>query len=182
MKIYTKGGDAGLTGLVGGMRVPKDDHRIQTYGTLDELNAVVGIVLSDEELPSEIRVCLFRLQNELFQLGAELATPSGSALALSCIQSFHVDAIEKEIDAMQLELPPLKTFILPGGTHGSAWVHFARTVSRRAERELVAFNRVDPVRPVILQYLNRMSDYLFVIARYLNHLSQVSDIPWIAPK
>ena len=181
MKIYTKGGDRGETGLLGGVRVPKDDLRICTYGTLDELNAVIGLILSHSLLTSEFSERLFRIQGELFQLGAELATPRGGRVSVSLIQESHVEAMEKEIDAMELTLMPLRTFILPGGSSLSSYTHLARTVSRRAERELVRLNRAEPVRPLVLTYVNRLSDYLFVMARAFNQQAQVSDIPWVNP-
>jgi cob(I)alamin adenosyltransferase len=182
MKIYTKGGDRGETGLFGGTRVPKDDLRIRTYGTLDEANAALGMAICQEGIPQEVQVRLKRIQGELFQLGAELATPRGKRIGMALIEDAHVEALEKEIDAMEAQLTPLKTFILPGGTAGSSWAHMARTISRRAERELVTLNRAEPMRPVTLHYLNRLSDYLFVTARFLNHSAQVADVPWVAPK
>jgi cob(I)alamin adenosyltransferase len=181
MKIYTKRGDTGETGLFGGSRVPKDDLRIRTYGTLDELNAVLGIVLSETGVPTEVQRSLIRVQGELFQLGAELATPRGKTVGIQMLDLSQIESLEKEIDAWEAVLPPLKTFILPGGSTSAAKAHLARTVSRRAERELVTLNRAEPVRPVVLQYLNRLSDYLFVLARYLNHKMKIADVPWIAP-
>lgn len=160
----------------------KDDLRIQTYGTLDELNAVLGVVLSESSLPEGSRKSLLRLQGELFQLGAELATPSGKRSHSKLVDAEEIQALENEIDAMETELSPLQTFILPGGTKEASFVHLARTVSRRAERELVGLNRREAVRPAVLQYLNRLSDYLFVMARWINHVSRVSDVPWVAPR
>ena len=182
MKIYTKSGDAGKTGLFGGERVPKDHLRICAYGTLDELNSVLGLLLTEGPLPGSAEVLLRRVQGEIFQLGAELATPSGKKVSIDLIDAQHVTALEKEIDGMEAQLFPLKTFILPGGAKASAWAHLARTVSRRAERELVSLHHVEPVRPVVLQYVNRLSDALFVCARYFNHAGRVSDVPWIAPR
>ncbi len=181
MKIYTRRGDAGDTGLYGGARVPKDDLRIRTYGTLDELNAVIGVVLSDEEFHADGRALLLRLQSELFQLGAELATPRGKTIAMTLVDQSQVEALEKEIDGMEAQLKPLKSFVLPGGSKGASMIHLARTVSRRAERELVSLNRAEPLRPAVLQYLNRLSDFLFVLARYMNHIAKIDDVPWIAP-
>jgi cob(I)alamin adenosyltransferase len=178
MKIYTKGGDTGETGLFGGSRVPKDDLRIRTYGTLDELNAVIGLAITEITDGNEVKSQLLRIQGELFQLGAELATPRGKSAGIELIHDQHVEMLEKEIDAMEEGLTPLKTFILPGGTKAASWVHFARTVSRRAERELISLNRAEPSRPSVLQYVNRLSDYFFVTARYLNHQFQVADVPW----
>lgn len=182
MKIYTKKGDAGETGLWGNVRVPKDDLRIRCYGTLDELNSVLGMVLTQEELDGGLKIELGRLQNELFQLGAELATPRGKDPGIQLIGEHETHHLEKEIDRMEAELEPLKTFILPGGSHTSSLLHFARTVSRRAEREAVTLNRAEPLREEVLQFLNRLSDYLFVCARYANLKSGTDDVPWIAPK
>ena len=181
MKIYTKGGDQGETGLLGGVRVPKDDLRIQTYGTLDELNAVLGVVLADSSLPTDVRTRLLRVQGELFQLGAELATPRNKKTSASLLDASHVQTLETEIDAMEDSLSPLRTFILPGGVLASAQIHLARTVSRRAERQLITLHRAEPCRSVSLQYLNRLSDYFFVTARFVNHLHGVQDTPWISP-
>ncbi|MEO5971354.1 MAG: cob(I)yrinic acid a,c-diamide adenosyltransferase [Bdellovibrionia bacterium] len=181
MKIYTKKGDAGETSLYGGLRVPKDDLRIRTYGTFDELNAILGMVLAEPALAEEISTRLLRIQGELFQLGAELATPRGKSIGSQLIQDPQVESMEREIDQMEAKLKPLKTFILPGGVRASALVHLARTVSRRAERDMISLNRAESLRPVVLQYVNRLSDYLFVSARYLNYLAGNSDIPWVAP-
>ncbi len=182
MKIYTKTGDTGETSLSGGVRVAKDDLRIRTYGTLDELNAVIGLVKAESNLPAACRDRFTRIQYELFQLGAELATPRGMKVSSALIESSHVLVLESEIDEMELSLKPLKNFILPGGSRAAALVHFARTVSRRAERELITLSRAEPARGVVLEYINRMSDYFFVFARFLNHLEQVEDILWKAPK
>ena len=168
--------------MFGGTRVPKDDLRIRTYGTLDELNALLGLILAElvgVEGSDEVKSRLLRVQGELFQLGAELATPRGKSPAMELIGGSQVDLLEKEIDKMDGALPALKNFILPGGTRASAWAHLARTVSRRAERELIPLHRAEPVRQVVLQYFNRLSDYLFVTARYLNHQAQGQDIPWV---
>lgn len=178
MKIYTKGGDFGETGLYGGVRVPKDDLRIRTYGTLDELNAVLGVFLSLTQGPEDLRPLIVTIQGELFQLGAELATPRGKKVSFTLLQNQQVQALENEIDRMESSLQPLKTFILPGGGLPASYLHLARTVSRRAERELVTLNRAEPVRSVVLEYMNRLSDYLFVAARYVNHSLGIADIPW----
>jgi len=180
MKIYTKGGDAGQTGLYGGARVSKDDLRIQTYGTLDELNAALGLAVAQGSLPPEIKACLLRVQGELFHLGAELATPVGKSTGIALISEADVVALEKEIDAWEVQLEPLKNFILPGGTPVSALIHLARTISRRGERELVKLHLSTPVRDVVLRYVNRLSDYLFVCARFANWKAGVADTPWEA--
>lgn len=182
MKIYTKGGDSGQTGLYGGARVDKDDLRIQTYGTLDELNASLGVVLAQSALPGEIRSCLLRLQSELFQLGSELATPAGKSAGIALISDAEVTALEKEIDGWETQLQPLKNFILPGGAPTSALIHLARTISRRAERELVTLHKHSPVRDVVLRYVNRLSDHLFVLARHANFRAGTPDTPWLPKK
>ncbi|MBS1961407.1 MAG: cob(I)yrinic acid a,c-diamide adenosyltransferase [Bdellovibrionales bacterium] len=174
MKIYTKKGDQGETGLFGGDRVPKDHLRIRAYGTLDELNAALGLVTGD----ARVR----RIQGELFQLGAELATPRGKTASVALVDLAEVRALETEIDAMEKLLSPLTHFILPGGTPAASYLHVARTICRRAEREIVILHRAEPLRPVVLEYVNRLSDYLFVAARAANHAAGVADVPWIAPR
>lgn len=181
MKIYTKGGDAGQTGLYGGARVPKDHIRIQTYGTFDELNSCLGVVLAESTLSDDLRKKLQRLQNELFQLGAELATPRNKTVSMELLGSTHIERMEHEIDAMDAKVTALRAFVLPGGTRAAAYLHLARTVSRRGERDLVILHRAEPVRPEVLQYVNRLSDYLFECARFANFEAGVSDIPWTAP-
>ena len=179
MKIYTKTGDEGLTSLFGGARVPKDDLRIRTYGTFDELNAVLGMAITQLPLDSSTLACLSRLQSELFQLGSELATPPGKGNPRDWLDEGQVQSLEAEIDEMETHLPKLKNFILPGGASAAATLHLARTVCRRAERDLIQLNRVTPQRSIILQYVNRLSDYLFVTARYVNWKAGVVDVPWL---
>lgn len=183
MKIYTKAGDAGETGLFGGARVRKDDARVEAYGAVDELNGALGAARAALPAGAELDALLAQLQSELFDLGAELATPPerldsklGARVPLATDE--RVAALEGEIDRMEETLPPLKTFILPGGTAAAAALHVARAVCRRAERRTVALARVDTVRPEALRYLNRLSDLLFVMARYANQQSGVSDVPW----
>jgi cob(I)alamin adenosyltransferase len=180
MKIYTKKGDAGETGLYGNVRVPKDDARIETYGTFDELNAILGYVRAQGDLPKSTDATLLRIQNELFQLGAELATPRGKSSGVTLIDAGRITELEKEIDAMEEKLQPLKTFILPGGSKSSALLHFARTICRRGERALISLNRAELQRPEVLQYINRLSDHLFVCARFVNHSQKVTDVAWKA--
>jgi len=186
MKIYTKQGDAGETGLFGGDRVPKDHLRIRAYGTLDELNAALGLALAPipgvAQPDAAFTERLHRIQAELFQLGAELATPRGKTVSIALVGESEVTQMEKEIDEMEKSLPKLMSFILPGGSHVAAQLHVARTVCRRAERELVVLNRAEPLRPIVLQYVNRLSDYLFVCSRFANSLAKIADIPWHAPK
>lgn len=182
MKIYTKGGDTGETSLFGGNRVPKDDLRICTYGTFDELNAFLGTALAEPGMPEELADRLLKIQHELFQLGAELATPRGKSTGIELISDAETERLESEIDAMETALEPLKTFILPGGSRLAGLLHQARTISRRAERELVTLHRAEPQRPELVRYVNRLSDYLFVAARFANRSLNVSDIPWQAKR
>ncbi len=179
MKIYTKTGDDGETGLFAGPRVRKDDPRIEAYGTVDELNAVLGL-LRCASPPSEIDKLLARVQNDLFDLGAELATPDPKSRGTNLVRQQHVDSLEKAIDQFEANLAPLKTFILPGGTPAAAWLHLARTVCRRAERRVVTLSD-DPnanLSPLVVIYLNRLSDLLFVLARAANQAAGVSDVKW----
>ncbi len=169
MKIYTKTGDAGETGLFGGPRVPKSDRRVDAYGEVDELAAAVGAVRAVVEDP-QIDLELARVQEELFCVGAELATPPGSKAraALPPVDAVFTERLEKAIDAWDEELPALRHFVLPGGTRTAAALHLARTVCRRAERRAVALAAETPVDPAVLAYLNRLSDFLFVAARIAN--------------
>ena len=182
MKIYTKAGDEGQTGLFGGERVAKDHLRIRAYGTLDELNATLGMVVAESGGLDPLGQRLGVIQAELFQLGAELATPRGKSISLHLIDEESVSRLESEIDSMESALAPLKSFILPGGSRCASALHLARTVSRRAEREIISLNRSESLRPVALQYINRLSDYLFVCARWANHRAGISDVPWVAPR
>jgi cob(I)alamin adenosyltransferase len=170
-RIYTKTGDDGTTGLIGGRRVSKDAERIEACGVIDELNAVFGLVSASH--PSErIRPILFRVQNDLFCIGANLALPPGedhSGWGVPSITGDNIAALEHEIDACEALLPPLKCFILPGGSVAGAWLHFARSVARRAERRCVKLGHAEPLDPQIIRYLNRLSDLCFVLARLVNH-------------
>ncbi len=180
MKIYTKTGDSGETGLFGGARVSKASDRVDTYGTVDELNAVLGVARG-RSMPAELDGALARIQSELFTLGAELATVAGKEdkLGIVLISEEQVVWLEGAIDAAEAPLPPLKTFVLPGGTEAAAGLHLARTVCRRAERALVALSAHEPVRPELVRYLNRLSDLLFTFARRANQLGGVEDVPWV---
>lgn len=179
MKIYTKTGDDGSTGLFGGSRVPKHDARVEAYGTVDELNSLLGLAAA-EDGNEDIRKLLVPHQSELFNLGAVLASADGKGA--TALNPDIIAEMEQQIDAFDEELPPLKNFILPGGTKLAALLHLARTVCRRAERN-VSRIRVD--QPKLAQtivpgltYLNRLSDWLFTLARVANHRAGVADVPW----
>ncbi len=181
MKIYTRSGDEGETGLFGGGRVPKSHIRVEAYGAVDELNATLGMAVQTVA-DSEISARIQRIQQDLFTLGASLATPGaedGSARAkVPPIPLERIQEMEAWIDEATEETPPLTSFILPGGGPGSASLHLARTVCRRAERGVVRLNSQEPTDPGILRYLNRLSDLLFVLARLENHRAGVEDVPW----
>ena len=168
MKIYTRTGDHGQTSLFGGTRVAKHDARIEAYGTVDELNSFLGAVTGVDELPS--------IQSDLFEIGAHLASPGTSRFP--GVDPSRIEFLEKRIDAMESELAPLTTFILPGGSAAAAQLHIARTVCRRAERRVVALEDESDATRSTITYLNRLSDYLFVAARYANLKAGVSDVPW----
>jgi cob(I)alamin adenosyltransferase len=176
-KIYTRTGDDGSTGLIGGGRVAKSDARIDTFGGVDELNAAVGLatVVCDPDQAQRLR----RVQNELFIVGSHLAAESGaSRTTLPSLDPAIVTRLEQEIDDAETELPPLRNFILPGGAELAARLHVARTVCRRAERLAVALGGAAQVPPLIVTYLNRLSDWLFVQARLANQRAGVADVPW----
>lgn len=185
MKIYTKKGDQGETGLFGGSRVSKDHARILAYGTLDEFGAALGLALSTDgmgtPLPQSLIEKLVRIEGEIFQLGAELATPSDKKTSVPLVSENEIITLEKEIDQMEKEIPELKNFILPGGTSRSCALHVARTIIRRAERELVSLSKTETLRPEVIQYANRLSDYLFVCARWANHQAGGKELIWKGP-
>ncbi|MDT3736437.1 MAG: cob(I)yrinic acid a,c-diamide adenosyltransferase [Denitratisoma sp.] len=171
-KIYTRTGDAGTTGLADGSRVSKDSARIAALGDLDELNSVVGLLLT-EDLPEDIRALLTGIQHDLFDLGGEMAIP-GAAL----LDEKSIDGLEDAIDRYNADLGPLKEFILPGGTRAAALAHLARGVCRRAERQLVGLAAAEAVSEAGRKYVNRLSDLLFVLGRTLNRLAGRSDVLW----
>ena len=176
MKIYTKTGDAGETGLFGGGRVPKDDPRVRAYGDVDELNATLGFAAALDPAGFESDF-LQSLQRDLFSIGAELATPNAGKVRAQ-VGADRVSAIEQVIDKHEATLTPLKNFILPGGTPKAAALHVARTTCRRAERAVVTLSREQQINPVIIHYLNRLSDLLFVLARAVNKQAGRADIVW----
>jgi len=175
-KIYTRGGDAGQTSLGDGTRVSKLDPRIAAYGAVDELNAAVGVVLAGE-CPERIREVLSRVQNELFDLGADLSVPVELEGRLRMEQA-QIDVLERDCDTFNAELSDLRSFVLPGGTEAAARLHVARTVCRRAEREALAANEAVGVDPLALVYLNRLSDLLFILSRAANALEGREEPLW----
>lgn len=176
-KIYTKTGDEGQTALFGGKRLPKSHLRIECYGTVDELNSYLGLV-RDRTEDDHIREILFEIQNRLFDLGANLASDPAKNLPSPNVAPADIQLLENEIDAMEQTLPPLKNFILPGGHPTVSHCHVARCVCRRAERLVVALNMEEPVSPEVLKYLNRLSDFLFVLARKLGQNLGATEVVW----
>jgi cob(I)alamin adenosyltransferase len=179
-KIYTKTGDDGTTGLGDGTRVAKDSARVAAYGTVDELNSTIGVVLAqadlektDLEVNVAVREALVQIQHDLFDLGGELCIPG-----MEMIHDADIDRLETTLDGFNADLPALKDFILPGGGMAAASCHIARTVCRRAEREVVSLSRIEQVRPEAIRYLNRLSDLLFVIARVLARASGHGEVLW----
>lgn len=179
--LYTGTGDSGTTSLIGGTRVPKDSARLEAYGTLDEFSSHLGLIEALPETPHSLKEILQKIQNKLFSIGAYLATPATEKnpqpqpVGLS---ENDIAYLEKSIDAIDQSLKPMKCFILPGGTVQSAQAHIARTVCRRAERRIVTLSTQTYVSPLVIKYLNRLSDLLFAIARLYNSLLGCEDIPW----
>lgn len=178
-RIYTRTGDDGTTALGTGARVPKNAARIVAYGDVDELNSHLGVVLTLNPAP-ELATALRRIQNELFHLGSDLCIPDAdkATLPVPVVEDRHVDALEVLIDRFNGDLPPLANFILPGGSPAAAALHVARTVCRRAERSVLTLGQTEPIRPQCLIYLNRLSDLLFVMARWQNRAAGVEDPVW----
>jgi cob(I)alamin adenosyltransferase len=166
-RIYTRAGDSGETSLGDGSRVPKLDCRIGAFGTVDEVNAILGVVLAESSLPERLRAPLQRIQNDLFDVGADLSVPFGVTDRLRVDQP-AIERLERLCDELNAELPMLKSFVLPGGTEAAARLHVARTTCRRAEREALAANEEHEINPLVLAYLNRLSDFLFIAARSAN--------------
>jgi len=180
MKIYTKTGDTGETGLFGGQRVSKASDRVEAYGDLDELMSALGVARAEADPTDPLHALLGGIQSRLFDLGAEVANGKGKDLGIPLVGEEDVVQLEGEIDRAEAQLAPLRTFVLPGGCRLAAALHVGRTVCRRAERRVVALGALEgPVRPEILRYLNRLSDLLFVLARLANHRAGVPDVPWI---
>ena len=189
MKVYTKTGDKGTTALFGGTRVPKDHIRIESYGTVDELNSYIGLV-RDQAIAFSHRQVLERIQDRLFTIGSTLATPpekatlkSGEArLKISMISDTDLELLENQIDTMEESLPPMTNFVLPGGHTTVSYCHIARCVCRRAERLAVHLDHNEPVSEIVIMYLNRLSDYLFVLARKLSNDLNAEEVKWIPRK
>lgn len=190
MKLYTKRGDAGLTDLYGGQRVGKDHLRVEAYGTVDELNSLIGLVLCGAE--RELVEPLKSIQSRLFEIGADLATPhgefdeagneTGRGSTVPRVGEAQVSELEQWIDAVCEPVPAMQHFVLPGGSETAARLHVARTVCRRAERMSVALTHHEPIGDHVIVYLNRLSDLLFAMARRANQLAGVADVPWLAPR
>jgi cob(I)alamin adenosyltransferase len=179
-KIYTKTGDAGKTSLIGGTKVPKSHIRIDSYGTVDELNSYIGLV-NDYLTDDQSKATLKEIQDRLFTVGSSLACDPDKEplMKIPDLKETDVQFLEHEIDRMNEALPEMKSFILPGGHHTISTAHIARCVCRRAERICVAMQQADMfIDPLVIKYLNRLSDYLFVLSRYIGHLLQVAEIPW----
>lgn len=182
MKIYTKGGDKGKTSLLGGTRVSKAHLRIDAYGNVDELNSWIGVLRDHQENTSR-NLLFIEIQDRLFTLGSNLAKePGESRIAIPNIAESDVERLEKVIDEMNSSLPPMKNFVLPGGHPLVSFAHVARTVCRRAERGVVALQEHEEVNELIIMYLNRLSDYLFMLSRALTQELKANEVPWIAKK
>ena len=172
-KIYTRTGDDGTTGLGDGTRVPKDSLRVDAFGTVDEANSAIGVILANDSVPDNIRSTLTEVQHDLFELGGELCIPGHSA-----ITEDFITRLENELDALNADLPALQEFILPGGGPAAAACHLARTIVRRAERVTATLAGEETVRPEVLRYLNRLSDLLFVVARVLARAESGEEVLW----
>jgi cob(I)alamin adenosyltransferase len=177
-KIYTKTGDKGMTSLIGGTRISKDHLKIETYGTVDELNAWIGVL---RDMPENIsrKDILKEIQDRLFTLGADLAAePEQTKKKIPDLFDADIALLEKEMDSMNEEIPPLRAFVLPGGHQSVSFAHVARTVCRRAERHVIRLSREEEVNPLIIKYLNRLSDYLFVVSRKITQELGTEEVAW----
>lgn len=180
MKIYTKTGDKGTTALFGGKRVAKNDLRVEAYGTIDELNSWLGL-LRDQPINTIRQNLLIQIQNDLFVIGSILATePGNEKVKIPSLKPEHILDLEKAMDEMDASLPPMRFFVLPGGHPIVSHCHVARTVCRRAERNVLSLHQQETVSDVVLQYINRLSDYLFVLSRKLTQELQAPEVPWKA--
>ena len=173
-KIYTRTGDDGTTGLANGERVAKTDSRVAAFGDVDETNSALGLLLAEPDVPPAIAALLTRIQHELFEIGAELSLPGYRKIGAE-----HVTLLEHDLDRLNEDLPPLKEFVLPGGTRAAAQCHLARTICRRAERSAWAASELAPLNPELMSYLNRLSDLLFVIARFLARQNGGQETLWL---
>ncbi|MDJ0794641.1 MAG: cob(I)yrinic acid a,c-diamide adenosyltransferase [Woeseiaceae bacterium] len=172
-KIYTRTGDDGTTGLGDGSRTPKDSARVEAYGTVDEANSAIGMVLAADAVPDDVRACLTEVQHDLFELGGELCIPGHAA-----VKDVFIERLENDLDGFNEGLPMLKEFILPGGGQAAAACHVARTITRRAERRVFTLSQTEDVRPEALRYLNRLSDLLFVVARVIARAESGQEVLW----
>lgn len=177
MRIYTRTGDKGQTSLFNGIRVDKDDDRIQLLGTIDELNAFIGLLLTYTQDTFDQKELISRVQSTLFEIGAEIANPKVTEAEYKDFAAL-VPVLEEAMDTMDKVLPPLKNFILPGGSRAAAHAHVCRTITRRCERGVVTFAKDNVANPTVKQLLNRLSDYFFVLSRYINHLDKIDDVVW----
>jgi cob(I)alamin adenosyltransferase len=180
MKIYTKTGDKGQTTLIGGTRVPKHHIRIESYGTVDELNSWIGLI-NDQAIDQESKTILSEIQDRLFTIGSSLASdPEKSKMKIPDLHDSDIELLENQIDKMNEVLPEMRHFILPGGHTTISYCHLARCVCRRAERNVIHLHETEYVNEMVIVYLNRLSDYLFVLARYITHQLKVNEIAWKA--
>lgn len=178
MKIYTKTGDQGTTSLFGGKRLSKADLRIDTYGTVDELNSYIGL-LRDQQVNEKRKAVLVEIQDRLFTIGSSLATePGNTKVKIPQLIDSDIEFLEKEIDTMDAQLEPMRSFVLPGGHQSVSFCHVARTVCRRAERLVIALNTTESVEPMVIKYLNRLSDYLFMLSRQMTLELKAEETPW----
>lgn len=180
MKIYTRTGDAGTTSLVGGKRVSKASARLEAYGTVDELNSFIGLLLASADIDADSRNALTMVQNKLFNVGAYLATDNSGnpTLKPAGLDNTYIEALEQQIDRLTERLPQLHSFILPGGTKAAAIANVCRTVCRRAERHIVALGQENHVDDTVTRFINRLSDYLFTLGRHLNHTAGIAEPEW----
>ena len=180
MKIYTKTGDKGETSLIGGTRVPKHHIRIESYGTVDELNSWIGLI-NDQDIAQESKTILSEIQDRLFTIGSSLASdPEKSKMKIPDLHASDIELLENQIDKMNEMLPEMRHFILPGGHTSISYCHLARCVCRRAERNVIHLHETEYVNEMVIVYLNRLSDYLFVLARFIAHQLNVNEIAWKA--